>query len=82
MQLEIGSTVEIAEDDYLIGTGVLRLRVTGLGGYESHHGAQWRQVSGVEVCWNGADMGVRDVLVRVAQPVRRVNGKVTRTKLI
>ncbi len=79
MHLEIGETVEIAEADYLIGAGVLRLRITDLGGYEAHHGAQWRQVRGVEVCWNGADMGSRDVLVRV--PKRSPNGKVTRTKL-
>ncbi len=83
MHFQVGQYHEIPEDDYLIGVGVLRIEIVELLGYETHHGAQWRKVRGVEYGWNGEPVdGDREVLLRVPTAKRSPNGKVTRTKLI
>ena len=75
MRLRIGETIEVPEDNYLIGVGPLRLTIRELLGYETHHGAQWRKVRGVETAWNGTVVDRdREALIRVAD-AKRTNGK-------
>jgi hypothetical protein len=60
------AVLQVAEADYRYGVGVLRLRVEHVD--RAHpvelHGERWYRVSGVELAWNGAELGPRDALVR------------------
>ena len=58
--------IEIAEEHYLYGTGVLRMRVTAVrSDLVRHPGLQWIRLLGVELRWDGSEGSEREVLVRV-----------------
>ncbi len=83
MHLEIGSTVEIPEDDYKFGTGRLKLRITELLGELRLDNAVWARVRGFEINWQGREACQdREALIRISPPKRSPNGKVTRTKIL
>ena len=60
--------LNLAEPDYLHGTGAIRLRVTKV--HESQPIEGWLQVTGKQIGWNGADLGQRSVLVRVGARIQ------------
>lgn len=78
--VKAGEYHEIPEEDYLVGVGLLRIKVVEVDGFERHHGDTWRRVRGIEFGWNGAPIDAdREALVRV--PRQRNTGpnrKVTR----
>jgi hypothetical protein len=64
--VRIGDVIEVAEEHYLYGTGVLRMRVTAVRSDPVRHpGLEWIRLRGVEIRWDGSDGPEREVLVRL-----------------
>jgi hypothetical protein len=59
-------TLLVQEPDYAYGTGLLRLRVERIDWADpvTYLGDTWHRVVGVEIGWNGSDLGRREVLIR------------------
>jgi hypothetical protein len=61
-----GDVVKIPEEHYCYGLGALTLRLTAI--FPPHPqwlDREWIFVRGVEIGWNGAEYGERQVLVRI-----------------
>jgi hypothetical protein len=56
----------LADDDYRFGSGDLTLRVQRIDYADPFHidGERWYPVRGVQIGWNGNEVGSREVLVR------------------
>jgi hypothetical protein len=54
----------VPEDSYRFGEGPLRLRLTTLVPALDSADGRWRGVAGVEVSWDGRDLGERTASVR------------------
>lgn len=64
---EAGQYIEVAEDDYKFGVGMLRLHVSQVLEQVQLDGALWRRLVGFEQRWDGTVSGrEREALVRVA----------------
>jgi hypothetical protein len=64
LPIRAGDVVHLAEPDYRFGRGRLTLRVTGPP--LSTPEPEWVELHGIEVAWNGREVGERVVQVRVA----------------
>ncbi|GGM23277.1 hypothetical protein ACFFX1_10625 [Dactylosporangium sucinum] len=58
----IGDLLNLRDEDYLYGSGALRLRVTEV--HESQPMPDWVQVTGTHIAWNDSEIGERTVFVR------------------
>jgi hypothetical protein len=58
--------LKIHEDNYRFGQGALLLRVTAVRAVVQLADGDWLTVVGVELAWNGAEVGEREVLVRMS----------------
>lgn len=61
-----GDVLKIHEDDYRYGLGELALRITQVGSVQQLADGEWLTVVGVQLAWNGSDLEVREVLVRLS----------------
>jgi len=68
-----GDVLKIHEDNYRYGVGELVLRVTAIGGALRLDDGDWLTVVGIQIAWNGADVGELQVAVRLSRliPQRR-----------
>lgn len=66
-----GDVLKIQENDYQFGLGVLVLRVTALREIRQLDDGDWLTVVGVELAWNGTEIGKRETLVRLSSLVPR-----------
>jgi hypothetical protein len=68
-----GDVLKIHEDNYRYGVGELVLRVTAIGGVTLLDDGPWLTVVGIQVAWNGADVGELQVAIRLSSltPQRR-----------
>lgn len=64
-----GDVLKIHEDNYRFGLGELVLRVTAVRSVQRLPDGDWLTVAGVQVGWKGADVGEREVLVRLSSLV-------------
>ena len=65
--VRVGDIVRVPEAHYLYGAGTLTMRVTGIDADLVRHPAlEWIRLVGVGIRHDGAEGGVRDVMVRVA----------------
>ncbi len=64
--MQAGDYLEVAEDDYMFGVGLLRITLVEVSGYITCHNAYWQHVRGVEYGWNGATVNAdREAWIRV-----------------
>jgi hypothetical protein len=66
-----GDILKILETDYLHGLGDLVLRVTEVRSVEWLSDGDWLDITGVQLGWNGSDIGERQVLVRLSSLSKR-----------
>ena len=66
--LKVGDLLNLAEADYLYGSGALKLRVVRV--HDSQPMAGWLQVTGIAILWNGNRGDERTVFVRQEAFVR------------
>jgi hypothetical protein len=66
LPIKVGDTITIKEADYYFGSGDLTLRITGLPPDHLPDGSDWVQITGVQIAWNGQEIGERTALVRTA----------------
>jgi len=66
-----GDVLKIQESDYRYGIGALVLRVTAVRAVVQLEDGDWLTVAGVELAWNGAEIGKRETLVRLSSLVRQ-----------
>lgn len=64
-RVRVGQILEIKEEDYCYGEGVLKLKVTRVAANQ-HPDLEWLRIIGVEIRWNGEEGDPRDVLVRTS----------------
>lgn len=60
-----GQVLKLPEALYLYGVGELTIRVTRVGMVGRLADGEWLPVAGVEIAWNGKELGVREVLVHL-----------------
>jgi hypothetical protein len=61
-----GDVLKTHEDNYRYGLGELVLRVTAVRNVQQLADGDWLTVVGVQIGWNDADVGEREVLVRLS----------------
>ena len=61
-----GEVLKIHEDNYRYGLGELVLRVTAIGSVLRLDDGDWLTVVGVQIAWNGVDVGELQVAVRLS----------------
>ena len=61
-----GDLVRIPEAHYRYGVGDLVLKVGSVGQVQRLDDEDWLMVVGTQIAWNGAELGERQVLVRLA----------------
>jgi hypothetical protein len=66
LPIKVGDTITIREADYYFGYGDVTLRITELPSAHLPGGSDWIQITGVEVAWNGEEIGERTALVRTS----------------
>jgi len=66
-----GDVLKIHENDYQFGLGELVLRVTAVREVRQLDDGDWLTVVGVQLAWNGAEIGKRETLVRLSSLVPR-----------
>jgi hypothetical protein len=64
-----GAVLKIQEDNYRYGEDALVLRVTAVGEVQHQADGDWLMVAGVQVGRNGAEVGQRQVAVRLSSLV-------------
>jgi hypothetical protein len=67
----LGEVLAIHEVNYRYGSGELVMRVVRVGAVVWLDDGEWLTVEGVQIAWNGADVGAREVLVRLSSLVKR-----------
>ncbi|GAA0903139.1 hypothetical protein [Virgisporangium aurantiacum] len=66
LPIEVGDTITIKEADRYLGYGDVTLRITQLPPDHLPTGSDWIQVTGIEIAWDGEQVGERTALVRTA----------------
>ena len=64
--ITVGSVIRVPEPDYCYGRGELTLRIDEVGAIERHDGEPWIGLRGVQLRSDGAPVGERLALVRIA----------------
>jgi hypothetical protein len=59
-----GDVIRIPEAHYRYGFGTLVIRVEEIGPAQRFPDGEWLTVRGMQIAWNGAELGRRQVLVR------------------
>lgn len=68
-----GDVLKIEEDNYRFGLGELVLRVSAVRAVLRLADGDWLTVVGVELAWNGAEVGDRETPVRLSSLVPRLS---------
>lgn len=71
--MNTGLVLEVVEDDYLYGAGVLRIKVERIDRIHPVRYADddWYPVEGTQLGYNGVELGYRTVLVRARRIPQR-----------
>lgn len=64
--IQPGQVLKIPEAHYLYGQGDLVLRVTEVGTVQPAPDGDWLRLKGVQLAWNGVELGEREILVRLS----------------
>lgn len=64
LPVEVGELIRVHESDYCYGLGDLVLRVTQV--WRSPTNTLWLLIKGIELAWNGQQLGERQVCVRAS----------------